>query len=260
MPHAETRMTRVGRTKASAWLPPSPVMVIAPSDRRHEGRHLLFLDSDSRRRRTSCDALRAAGLRVTAPHAETAVQPLLRGLEFDAVVIQAARGDVPWSPQSDFGSTSARLTPILALGTSVQSGFTPDVRIQRLPNLTQLRGVVGRFMDRANLKPHSPARVRFGCAVFDLSDLRLTVRGVDALLSRTEALLLRSLALNAYTPMPRTRLRPDQPDSRGVDVAIHRLRRRLGDDPVNPKYLRTVRGKGYLLLPEAIHDLQPTPR
>ncbi len=258
MPNVATGTTRLRRTQIPAWLPSSPAPTVTPGDRRHEGRHLLLVDSNGGRRHASCDALRAAGLRVTAPCSQTGVNAVRKGLEFDAVVLQATREDVAW-PQSNLGSSPEETMPILALGPSVQPRFTPDVRIRRLPNVMQLHRIVGRFMDRAALKPHAPAQVRFGCAVFDLSDLRLTVRGVDALLSRTEALLLRSLALNAYTPMHRTRLRPDQPDSRGVDVAIHRLRRRLGDDPVNPRYLKTVRGRGYLLLPEAIHDLRPTP-
>ena len=33
-----------------------------------------------------------------------------------------------------------------------------------------------------------------------------------------------------------------------VDRAMGRLRERLGDDPANPVYLRTVRGEGFELL------------
>jgi len=34
-------------------------------------------------------------------------------------------------------------------------------------------------------------------------------------------------------------------DSRLVDMAINRLRTKLGDDPKEPRYITTVRGVGY---------------
>lgn len=37
---------------------------------------------------------------------------------------------------------------------------------------------------------------------------------------------------------------------RSIDVRISRLRRKLGDDPQNPYRLKTVWGKGYLLVPD----------
>ena len=37
---------------------------------------------------------------------------------------------------------------------------------------------------------------------------------------------------------------------RAVDVQINRLRRKIENDPANPVYLQTVRGKGYILYSE----------
>ena len=34
---------------------------------------------------------------------------------------------------------------------------------------------------------------------------------------------------------------------RSVDVIITRLRKKIEDDPKNPKYLQTIRGTGYVL-------------
>ena len=34
---------------------------------------------------------------------------------------------------------------------------------------------------------------------------------------------------------------------RSVDVVITRLRKKIEDSPKNPKYLQTIRGKGYVL-------------
>ena len=38
---------------------------------------------------------------------------------------------------------------------------------------------------------------------------------------------------------------------RSLDVPIWRLRRVIEDDPSNPCYVQTVRGKGYVFVPDA---------
>ncbi len=37
------------------------------------------------------------------------------------------------------------------------------------------------------------------------------------------------------------------PEDRRIDLLVSRLRKKLGDDPSNPYYLKTVRGRGYLM-------------
>jgi two-component system OmpR family response regulator len=46
-----------------------------------------------------------------------------------------------------------------------------------------------------------------------------------------------------------TRGRSAAPYDRTIDVQLSRLRRKLGDDPVEPGIIRTVRGGGYLFSP-----------
>ena len=37
--------------------------------------------------------------------------------------------------------------------------------------------------------------------------------------------------------------------ARTVDVHVHGLRQKIEDDPAQPRYIRTVRGEGYLFNP-----------
>jgi two-component system phosphate regulon response regulator OmpR len=67
-------------------------------------------------------------------------------------------------------------------------------------------------------------------------------------LTSTEAALLRALALSPGRPLSRERLSDGPGQSRTVDVQVTRLRRKIEDDPKFPRYLQTVRGKGYVLL------------
>ena len=43
---------------------------------------------------------------------------------------------------------------------------------------------------------------------------------------------------------------PDDAFDRSIDVHISHLRAKLGDDPRNPKLLKTVRGVGYMVAVE----------
>jgi two-component system, OmpR family, response regulator len=65
--------------------------------------------------------------------------------------------------------------------------------------------------------------------------------------------LLASLAQSAGQVLSRERLLEltrgavDETFDRAIDVQVSRLRAKLGDDPRDPKLLKTVRGRGYLL-------------
>lgn len=42
---------------------------------------------------------------------------------------------------------------------------------------------------------------------------------------------------------------------RSIDVRISRIRPKIGDDPIHPRLIKTVRSKGYLFVPEAAQDM-----
>ena len=90
--------------------------------------------------------------------------------------------------------------------------------------------------------------IRFGDCVFEIERQLLTRSGVPIRLTSTEAALLRALALAAGRPLSRESLSEAPGQSRTVDVQVTRLRRKIEADPKFPRYLQTVRGKGYVLL------------
>jgi len=68
-------------------------------------------------------------------------------------------------------------------------------------------------------------------------------------LTDSEANLLRALAKTPGEPVSRLNLSQDTDAAeRSVDVQMARLRRKIEDDPKNPRYLQTIRGAGYRLL------------
>jgi two-component system phosphate regulon response regulator OmpR len=48
-----------------------------------------------------------------------------------------------------------------------------------------------------------------------------------------------------------TRNREWEPFDRSIDIRIARLRRKIEEDPENPRAIRTVRGAGYMFVPDS---------
>jgi two-component system phosphate regulon response regulator OmpR len=69
-----------------------------------------------------------------------------------------------------------------------------------------------------------------------------------------EAALLKLLAANAGRPFSRADLcaRLSVTLERSIDVQVTRLRRKIEDDPKLPLYIQTIRGVGYVLVPDRV--------
>lgn len=89
------------------------------------------------------------------------------------------------------------------------------------------------------------------------SNQRVTLNGAEVELSTQEFELLFELARNAGVVLSREALfrstRGIDYDGldRSIDVRVSRLRKKLGDNSSPPKRIKTVWGKGYLLVPHA---------
>ena len=75
-------------------------------------------------------------------------------------------------------------------------------------------------------------------------------------LTATESQLMKIFSGQPGEPISRAKLVEDlgrdkgQAQERAVDVQITRLRRKIEQDPKQPRYLQTVRGAGYMLAPD----------
>jgi DNA-binding response OmpR family regulator len=97
---------------------------------------------------------------------------------------------------------------------------------------------------------------RFGDLTIDRAAREALRNGVPVELTRIEFDLLDALSESARLVLTRSQLleRVWGPswfgDDHVVDVHIANLRRKLGDDPRSPRYVRTVRGVGYRMGPK----------
>lgn len=78
----------------------------------------------------------------------------------------------------------------------------------------------------------------------EFSALDLLVRHAGKVMDRDEILqTLRGIDSDAF--------------NRAVDITISRLRQKLGDDPKNPEFIKTVWGAGYVFIAEESEDAPP---
>jgi DNA-binding response OmpR family regulator len=125
--------------------------------------------------------------------------------------------------------------------------------------LARVRSVLRRVPAPADARTSPPAepdaprrRIFFGPYLADLDGRMVTgPSGVldmaksefdvlEVFLKRANRMLTRSAISEAIG------LTEDPENSRAVDIRIMRLRKKIEDDPGNPRFLRTVRGEGYI--------------
>ena len=123
--------------------------------------------------------------------------------------------------------------------------------------LARVNSVLRRTGNTENRSPDDPNanNVQIGDWVLDYATESLTrADGTQAELSTGELDLLNALLANANKPTSRddlmqvTNYREWGPLDRSIDVKIARLRKKIENDPSNPKLIKSVRGVGYVLI------------
>jgi two-component system, OmpR family, response regulator len=104
-----------------------------------------------------------------------------------------------------------------------------------------------------NLRPDDARELEFAGWKLDTEHRHLvSPEGVVISLSGAEFRLLRIFLAHPNRVLSRDQLvdltqgREADPLDRSIDVQVSRLRHRLGDDPKDPRLIKTVRGEGYV--------------
>lgn len=227
--------------------------------------HLLIVDDDERIRMLLQKYLVRNGFLVSGARDAAHARRILTGLDFDLVIL-----DVMMPGEDGLSLTKSlredREVPILLL---TAKGETED-RIAGLeagaddylakpfePKELLLR--INAILRRAPVVADTsaiPKVLHLGPARYDVDRGELW-KGQDLVrLTATESQLMRIFSSKPSEPFSRTELVEQlgrdrgQAQERAVDVQITRLRRKIEEDPKQPRYLQTVRGAGYMLAPE----------
>ncbi|MGE5538180.1 MAG: response regulator [Gemmatimonas sp.] len=222
--------------------------------------HILVVDDDRRLRELLTRYLSENGFRVTAAEDAAAARARLKSFEVDLIVLDVMMpGESGLSLAQSLRADSR--VPILMLTarneaadriTGLESGVDDYLGKPFEPRELVLR--IRTILARVNAPPpvaiDPPGDVRFGPFSFDLARSELSRDGAPVRLTGGESSLLAALARRAGQPVTREALRAEASDcanTRAVDVQVARLRRKIENDPREPLYLLTVRGKGYAL-------------
>jgi two-component system, OmpR family, phosphate regulon response regulator OmpR len=223
--------------------------------------HILVVDDDEKLRALLQRYLTSSGFRVTAAKDAADAHALMKSIAFDLLIV-----DVMMPGESGLDLTRTvrghSQVPIMILTARGE----PEDRIAGLergaddylpkpfePRELLLR--VGALLRRAMPAARSAhAEVRMGDAVFDPERAQLKRKGKPVHLTSSEAALLQLFAANAGRAFSRTDLctRLGVTLERSIDVQVTRLRRKIEEDPKLPLYLQTVRGVGYVLVPDRV--------
>ena len=224
--------------------------------------HVLVIDDDKRLRDLIARYLTEQGYRVTTAVNAADARAKLAGITFDLLVV-----DIMMPGESGLELTQSlretSLVPILlltAMGEStdriagLETGADDYLVKPFEPRELVLR--IKSILKRASARIErqtSVGAVKFGAFVFEIERRRLFKAGEPVHLTEAESELLFQLARRAGEPASREELSPqgeESGDSRLIDVQMTRLRRKIEDDPRFPRYLVTVRGRGYMLQPD----------
>lgn len=123
--------------------------------------------------------------------------------------------------------------------------------------LARVRALLRRVEGESEAAADAARHLVFGDLVIDDASRAVLLSGESVDLTSAEYDLLWLLASSAGTILSREeifeRLRgiPYDGQDRSIDVRISRIRPKIGDDPDNPRRIKTVRSKGYLFVPDS---------
>ena len=130
--------------------------------------------------------------------------------------------------------------------------FNPRELVARINAIMRRRG--------APLPPGAPATepeiVEFGGMSLNLATRTLHKNGETTSLTTGEFALLKVLVTHPRTPLSRDKLmelarrREYEVFDRAIDVQVSRLRKLVEPDASSPTYIQTVRGFGYVFVPD----------
>lgn len=233
--------------------------------------HVLVIDDDERIRTLLKRFLDRKGYRVTEARDAAHARRLIGALDFDVLIV-----DVMMPGEDGFSLTRwvAGRMPVILLTARGET----ESRIEGLeagaddylpkpfePKELMLR--MEAILRRAR-SPSAPTgrvlEVKLGALRFNVERGELW-RGQELVhLTTAETALMRLLARRRDEPISRLELLAEvatqeidarsidsAAQERAIDVQITRLRKKVEEQPKAPRFLKTVRGAGYMLAPEA---------
>ena len=224
-------------------------------------RHILVVDDDTRLRSLLQRYLREQGFLVSAAEDAKQAEDFLHCYFFDILIVdimmpkisgteflqslRAKGNNIPVILLTAMGDAADRVNGLeIGADDYVPKPFEPKELVLRINNI----------LKRTTEIKNKETQLMFNGLCYDLSRGELISSSGEIIhITPVERLLLNLLGKNPGEVHTREELAEilGSPESlRTVDVQITRLRKKIETDTKNPRYLQTVRGKGYMLISE----------
>ncbi|NMJ42757.1 response regulator [Roseomonas sp. JC162] len=229
-----------------------------------ETAHLLVVDDDARLRSLLQRYLTEQGFRVTSAPDAAAARRALSSMTYDLLVLDVMMPGESGLDLTESLRTEGNEVPIVML----TARGAPEDRISGFEHgvddylakpfdprelALRIRTILRRAAPSATPQPLAAAPVQLGARWFDIE--RAELRGPDGVVRLTggEAALLQALARRAGDVLSREdigeALGTPEAGERAIDVQVTRLRRKVEVDPREPRFIQTIRHRGYVLRP-----------
>lgn len=223
--------------------------------------HILVVDDDNRLRSLLQRFLRDNGFYISVAKNAAEARERLRDYKFDLLIVDIMmpeetglefleklrrESSMPVIMLTAMGETEDRIAGLeTGADDYLPKPFEPKELVLRIKNiLRRAPQEDGQAVEKLNL----------GLCCYDMVKKELlTKQGTVIHITPVEQAMLNVLGQKSGQIFTREKLAEilgAGQSPRSIDVQITRLRKKIEKDSKNPRYLQTVRGKGYMLLPE----------
>jgi two-component system, OmpR family, response regulator len=238
--------------------------------------HVLLVDDDREIRVLLARYLAGQGYRTTAAADGREMREALAGHAIDLIVLDLmlpgedglalcrwirAQSSVPVIMLTARGEDIDRIVGLeMGADDYLPKPFNPRELVARISAVLRRTGRTsgGAF---GGAEPNQGGLVTFAGWALDIAARRLTASdGTLVPLSAGEFGLLAAFVSHPQRVLSRDLLldlargREAQPFDRSIDVQVSRLRRKIEEDPGNPRLITTVRGGGYMFTPPVVRQ------
>ena len=228
-----------------------------------EGSHILVIDDDTRLRDLLKRYLSDNGFAVSTASSAEEARILLKNLNFDMIILDVmmpkedgfsfadwiiSRNEIPILMLTARGEVEDRIHGLKqGVDDYLAKPFDPQELLLRMKNILRRVNLISTRGLNSDLE------IKLGSCTYKANRKELWEGGKRIHLTEIEASLLHSLGAKLGHPVSREALMQDTGiigSVRTVDVQITRLRRKIEPNSRSPRYLQTVRGRGYVLRPD----------
>ena len=216
--------------------------------------HILIVDDDDRIRELVKEYLNENNYLVTTANSAEEAKGKINIVKFDIIVLDIM---MPGQSGLDFTIENKKKinTPIILLTAKGEASeriegletgaddylakpFEPKELILRIKNI----------LDKTKVKKQRRV-VNFSNINIDLNKLLIIKNNKEFKINETEKIILEKMINSPGETFSREDIGSliNIEKERSIDVIITRLRKKIENDPKNPKFLQTVRGTGYVL-------------